>query len=84
MIVRCSSVMESDKTSNIDAHRRKMNERERRVNNFKFRPLVHLFLNDKKMDTVDSHILDGSPPQRLIVTLILSINKKAPWPSRIA
>jgi hypothetical protein len=41
---------------------------ERRVNTFTFKLFVHLFLrdNDKKMDTVDSQILDGGPPQRLI------------------
>jgi hypothetical protein len=41
-------------------------ERERQVSNFIFRLLVHLFLSDKMMDTVDSQILDGDPPQRLI------------------
>jgi hypothetical protein len=41
-------------------------ERKRRVNNFRFGLLVHVFLNDKKMDTVNSQILDGDPPQRVI------------------
>jgi hypothetical protein len=43
-----------------------MIERERRVTNFIFRLLVQLFPIDKKMDTVDSQILDGGPPQRLL------------------
>jgi hypothetical protein len=43
-----------------------INVRERRVNNLIFGPFVHLFLSDKKMEMVDSQILDGGPPQRLI------------------
>jgi hypothetical protein len=39
---------------------------ERRAHNFIFRRLVHFFLSAKKMDTVDSQILDGGPPQKLI------------------
>jgi hypothetical protein len=41
-------------------------KQERRVNNFIFRLLVHLFLSDKTMDTVDFEILHGGPPQKLI------------------
>jgi hypothetical protein len=51
-----------------------MIERERRGNNFIFRSLVYLFLSDKTMDTVDSQILDGGPPQRLIDPPILSMS----------
>jgi hypothetical protein len=43
-----------------------MIERERRVNNFIFPRIVQPFLSDKKMDTVDSQILKGGPPQKLI------------------
>jgi hypothetical protein len=41
-------------------------ERERRVNTFIFRLLVHLFLSDKKTDTMDSQILEGCPLQILL------------------
>jgi hypothetical protein len=60
--------MESDRMLNVYAigTRRTIIERERRVNNFILRRLVHFFLGDKKMDTVDSQILDGAPPQKLI------------------
>jgi hypothetical protein len=40
------------------------------------RSLVHLFLNDKKMDTVNSQIPDGSPPQRFIDPPIFTISEE--------
>jgi hypothetical protein len=54
--------------SNVHARRRKMNDyRTREANKqFIFLLRVHLFLRDKKMETVDSQILDAGSPQRFI------------------
>jgi hypothetical protein len=41
-------------------------ERQRQVNNSIFGILVYLFLSDNKIDAVDSQIVDGGPPQKLI------------------
>jgi hypothetical protein len=45
-------------------------ERERQLNNIIFRLLIHLFLSDTNLDTVDSQVVDSGPPQKLVDPLI--------------
>jgi hypothetical protein len=58
--------MESDKMLNVHGHRRKMNDYSAREAKAHYIAMTCSSLPDKKMDTVDSQILDRGRPQRLI------------------